>query len=121
MAAAEASLRSAGSLDVPSLASVFASANGDGVVIDAILRMLASTPHAVSPTQFHNSVHNAPSGYWGIAMRATPASTSLCGYDGSLACGLIEKHIRTTVEQAASEVPGLTMDGGARVTRRRKA
>ena len=34
---------------------------------------------------------------------------------------VIEKHIRTTVEQAASEVPGLTMDGGARVTRRRKA
>jgi GntR family carbon starvation induced transcriptional regulator len=27
-----------------------------------------------------------------------------------LACTLIEKHIRTTVEQAASEVPGLTMD-----------
>jgi DNA-binding GntR family transcriptional regulator len=26
------------------------------------------------------------------------------------ACGLIEKHIRTTVEQAASEVPGLTHD-----------
>jgi DNA-binding GntR family transcriptional regulator len=38
-----------------------------------------------------------------------------------LSCALIEKHIRTTVEQAASEVPGLTMDGGARVTRRRKA
>ena len=31
--------------------------------------------------------------------------------DVDLACALIEKHIRTTVEQAASEVPGLTMDG----------
>ena len=30
--------------------------------------------------------------------------------DVDLACGLIEKHIRTTVEQAASEVPGLTME-----------
>jgi GntR family transcriptional regulator, carbon starvation induced regulator len=33
------------------------------------------------------------------------------------ACGLIEKHIRTTVEQAASEVPGLTMT----VQKRKKA
>jgi hypothetical protein len=40
--------------------------------------------------------------------------------DVDLSCALIEKHIRTTVEQAASEVPGLTMDG-ARTARRRKA
>ena len=37
-----------------------------------------------------------------------------------LACGLIEKHIRTTVEQAASEVPGLTLNT-VRVAKRRKA
>ena len=30
--------------------------------------------------------------------------------DVTLACGLIEKHIRGTVEQAASEVPGLTLE-----------
>ena len=40
--------------------------------------------------------------------------------DVDLACSLIEKHIRTTVEQAASEVPGLTLDT-VRVARRRKA
>ena len=40
--------------------------------------------------------------------------------DVDLASSLIEKHIRTTVEQAASEVPGLTMDGG-RPAKRRKA
>src|SRR6185369_12320039 len=39
--------------------------------------------------------------------------------DVGLACGLIEKHIRTTVEQAASEVPGLTLDV-ARLPKRRK-
>ena len=37
--------------------------------------------------------------------------------DADLACALIEKHIRTTVEQAASEVPGLTMTA----QKRRKA
>ena len=42
--------------------------------------------------------------------------------DAHLACGLIEKHIRTTVEQAASEVPGLTMNARApRGDRRKKA
>lgn len=40
--------------------------------------------------------------------------------DVDLACRLIENHIRTTVEQVASEVPGLTMDAG-RTGRRRKA
>lgn len=40
--------------------------------------------------------------------------------DVNLSCTLIEKHIRTTVEQVASEVPGLTMDG-IRTAKRRKA
>ena len=40
--------------------------------------------------------------------------------DVDLSCTLIEKHIRTTVEQVASEVPGLTMDG-IRTAKRRKA
>jgi GntR family carbon starvation induced transcriptional regulator len=34
--------------------------------------------------------------------------------DVALACRLIEKHIRTTVEQAASEVPGLSLGGAGR-------
>ena len=40
--------------------------------------------------------------------------------DVDLSCALIEKHIRTTVEQAASEVPGLTMNT-IRVAKRRKS
>ena len=39
--------------------------------------------------------------------------------DVGLACGLIEKHIRTTVEQAVSEVPGLSLDR-TRPAKRRK-
>ena len=65
--AAEARCEAPGSLDVSRLASVFASANGDGAVIDAILEHARqSRPHAVSPTQFHNSVHNGPPAYWSI-------------------------------------------------------
>ena len=44
--------------------------------------------------------------------------------DVDLACGLIEKHIRTTVEQAASEVPGLSRGtpgrGSVRIAKRKK-
>ena len=72
------------------LVSVFASSGGDGLTCHLICEALAQEDRRISPTHFHNSVHNAPSGYWGIAMRATPASTSLCGYDASFGAGLLE-------------------------------
>jgi hypothetical protein len=51
---------------------------------------LASEEREVSPTRFHNSVHNAAAGYWSIATRSREASTSLCAYDASFGAGLIE-------------------------------
>ncbi len=75
--------------DAATLASVFASSSGDGDNCDAICRALA-TDRMISPTRFHNSVHNAPSGYWGIAAQAHAASTSLCAFDASFAAGLID-------------------------------
>ena len=83
--------------DGSGLASVFSSSGGDGTTCHLICEALAQDDRRVSPTQFHNSVHNAPAGYWGIAMHATPGSTSLCGYDGSLACGLVEALAQVTV------------------------
>ena len=45
----------------------------------------------LSPTRFHNSVHNAPAGYWGIATGAHgPHRLRLCAYDASFAAGLLE-------------------------------
>jgi len=44
----------------------------------------------VSPTRFHNSVHNAAAGYWGIATGAMAPSQVLCAYDASFAAGLLE-------------------------------
>jgi hypothetical protein len=76
--------------DPTELASVFTSSGGDGEVLHQICETLAGREREVSPTQFHNSVHNAAGGYWSIAMRATAASTSLCCYDWSFAAGLIE-------------------------------
>lgn len=70
--------------------AVFASSGGDGVNCHAICEALASSDRLISPTRFHNSVHNAPAGYWSIAMRSMAPTQALCGHDGSFAVGLLE-------------------------------
>jgi hypothetical protein len=82
-----------------SLKSVFTSSGGDGVNCDEICRVLASSDRQISPTRFHNSVHNAPAGYWSIAHNATAASTSLGGFDGSFSVGLIAAMSQVVVDQ----------------------
>ena len=79
--------------------TVFCSSGCDGENCHMICETLASNDPLISPTRFHNSVHNAPSGYWGIASGAMLPSTSLCGYDGGFAVGLLEAAIQVAVEQ----------------------
>jgi hypothetical protein len=83
------------------LASVFTSSGGDGQVVHEICETLASAERQVSPTRFHNSVHNAPAGYWCIALHAHLASTSLCAFDWSFAAGLLEAGAQCVVDRAA--------------------
>jgi len=80
-------------------ATVFASSGGDGETIHEILSVLASPNRELSPTRFHNSVHNTPAGYWGIATEARTPSSSLCCHDDSFAAGLLEAAVQATVEQ----------------------
>jgi len=51
---------------------------------------MASTPTLVSPTKFHNSVHNAAAGYWTIAAECTRPYTSLSAGEFSFGAGLLE-------------------------------
>jgi hypothetical protein len=71
-------------------ASVFTSATGDGDIIHGICEELARPEPGVSPTRFHNSVHNAPAGYWSIATRAHAASSAVGAHNASFAAGWIE-------------------------------
>ena len=80
------------------LATVFTSSGGDGVNCHTICAALASTDRAISPTRFHNSVHNAPSGYWSISSGAMATSSVLCAYDGSFAAGLLEAMAQVVTE-----------------------
>jgi hypothetical protein len=87
--------------DAASTATVFTSSSGDGDNVHVILEILASADRDVSPTRFHNSVHNAAAGYWSIACRSHEPSTSLCGYDTSFAAGLLEAASQIAVEGKA--------------------
>lgn len=86
-------------LGLAEVAIVFASCCGDGMITDQICRALAASPPEMSPTRFHNSVHNAPAGYWSIFARSRAPSTTLCGFDASFAAGLLEAAAQTAVEQ----------------------
>ena len=82
------------------LASVFSSSSGEGENCHALCEALAAD-RLISPTRFTNSVHNAPSGYWGIVSRSLAPSATLCAFDGSFAAGLLEAFTQVTVERRA--------------------
>jgi hypothetical protein len=88
--------------DAAVLPAVFSSSGGDGENCHAICEVLAGADRQISPTRFHNSVHNAASGYWGIATGATAAANALCAHDASFAAGLIECLAQLSVDETAT-------------------
>ena len=83
------------------LPTVFASSGGDGQICHEICQALASSDRQLSPTRFHNSVHNVAAGYWSIANGARAPSNSLCAFDASFAVGLLEALGQVVVDRAA--------------------
>lgn len=77
-------------VDPATLATVFTSSSGEGTNCHALCETLATSQPMVSPTRFTNSVHNAASGCWHIAVGSRASSTSLCAFDGSFGAGLLE-------------------------------
>jgi hypothetical protein len=72
------------------LPSVFASASGDLVITDYMCATLASDPRSISPTRFHNSVHNAAAGYWTIGTGAMQPATAISAGDATFPQALME-------------------------------
>ncbi len=77
-------------VDPTVLATVFSSSSGECGNCHAMCEALDMPAPVVSPTKFTNSVHNASSGAWHIAVASRAPSTSLCAYNGSFGAGLIE-------------------------------
>ena len=73
-----------------SLTCVFSSSHGDQAITDYMCRTLVEAPTELSPTRFHNSVHNAPVGYWTIATGCHQPSTAVCAHRMSFGAGLLE-------------------------------
>ena len=86
-------------LDAGAFAVVFASSDGDGDIVHRLCAALATPEAAVSPTDFHNSVHNAATGYWSIGAHSQAPSTAICAYDGSFSAGLLEAACQIAIEK----------------------
>ncbi len=82
------------------LRAVFGSANGDGAVIHAILDSLTKGDGQVSPTQFHNSVHNAASGYWSIGTATRQPATCIGCHDFTAGTALLAAAVEAQAEAA---------------------
>jgi hypothetical protein len=85
--------------DQTQLACVFASAHGDHVITDYMCTTLAQSPTELSPTRFHNSVHNAPVGYWTIAIGCHAPSTAICAGHTSFGAALLEAAAQVQADQ----------------------
>ncbi|QNK03252.1 beta-ketoacyl synthase chain length factor [Dyella telluris] len=81
------------------LPCVFSSAYGDQSISDYMCATLANVPTELSPTKFHNSVHNAPAGYWTIATGCHAASSAITAGHASLGAGLLEAAALCMTEQ----------------------
>jgi hypothetical protein len=85
--------------DPSTLACVFTSTHGDLAITDAMCATLAADPRELSPTRFHNSVHNAPAGYWTVAAHCHATATAISASQGSFAAGLLEAAIQAHADE----------------------
>ncbi len=72
------------------LRSVFASVGGEIQVTDVLCGTLTDSQAMLSPTHFHNSVHNTTAGYWGILYGCHYATTAIAAVDDTFAMALLE-------------------------------
>lgn len=77
-------------VDPAAIPCVFASTHGELAITDYVCETLARNPLELSPTRFHNSVLNAPAGYWTIATGCTAVSSAVTAHHRSFAAGLLE-------------------------------
>jgi hypothetical protein len=70
--------------------AIFVSAIGEMQVTDKLCRSIAQQDYPLSPTLFHNSVHNTAAGYWSIATGSTTSMQAMGALGDSFALGMLE-------------------------------
>ena len=69
---------------------IFVSTVGEMDVTNKLCQAIASLELPLSPTLFHNSVHNSAAGYWSMAVKSMAPMQSMAGLEDSFALGLLE-------------------------------
>lgn len=85
--------------DISTLATVFSASGADGHNCHALCEQLAGEDRRLSPTRFHNSVHNAAAGYWTIAAKAMAPCQVISAYDASFGAGLLDALGQVVMDQ----------------------
>lgn len=85
--------------DPTQLPTVFASTYGDLAITDYMCGTLAKAPTTLSPTRFHNSVHNAAAGYWTIATGCREPYCALGAGEYTFAAGLFTAALQVCADQ----------------------
>ncbi len=86
-------------VDRAQMPQVFASMHGGTPIGDYMCSTLASMPSMISPTKFHNSVHNAAAGYWSIGVGSHAPYTSISAAQYTFAAGLLEAVLQSVCER----------------------
>ena len=81
-------------------ASFFASSKGDSDIMHYLGQVLATKERLVSPTKFHNSLHNSASGYWSIASHSHAPIQALAAGVVTFQMGLLEAAMYSMAESA---------------------
>jgi len=82
-------------LDSSEVACVFGSGLGDTEITDYMCRVLTTSEKQLSPTKFHNSVHNAAAGYWTISSGCMKSANSIAAYQDTVGICLLEAMIQS--------------------------
>jgi hypothetical protein len=82
-------LQQQSSLDADKLRSVFASSDGDMDIFHYLSNELSKPEPAISPTLFHQSLHNSAAGYWHIVTNSKQASVSISAGNDTFCGGLL--------------------------------
>ncbi len=72
------------------VACVFGSGLGDTEITDYMCRALTTAEKQLSPTKFHNSVHNAAAGYWTISTHCMKSANSIAAYHMTAGLAVLE-------------------------------
>jgi hypothetical protein len=89
----------ASSLAPQSVACVFGSGLGDNDITDYLCKVLVTELKQISPTKFHNSVHNTAAGYWTISTECMESANSIAAYQHTAGMVMLEAVSQCLIQQ----------------------